>query len=72
MSTLDTIVEDLKTLPANSLEAAAGYVHQLKLASAEDRRCALDRAFGCLSPTEAEEMERAIQSHCERFDVSEW
>ena len=72
MSALETIVEELKTLPPSGLEAAAGYVRQLKLTSAADRRRALDRAFGCLSPAEGEELERAIQAHCERVDASQW
>ena len=72
MSALETIVEELKTLPPASLKAAAGYVHQLKLASVADRRRALDGAFGCLSAAEAEDLERAVQSNCERIDAGQW
>ena len=72
MSTLEVIVEELKTLPTPSLAAAASYVHQLKLASAADRWRALDRAFGCLSTAEADDLERAVQAHCERIDAGQW
>lgn len=72
MSVLETVVEELKTLPASGLAAAADYIHQLKRSSAAERKRALERAFGCLSPNEADEMERAIAANCERIDASQW
>jgi hypothetical protein len=72
MSTLEKTVEELKSLPPAKLEEAAGYIHRLKLASAEPRRGALERSFGCLTSGEAEELERAIAANCERIDASQW
>lgn len=72
MSTLEKIVEELRTLPEHSLVAAASYVHQLKVTSAEKRRGALERAFGSLSASEADDLDRAIQTHCERIDAGQW
>ena len=72
MSTLDATVEALKSLPPAKLEEVAGYIHQLKVATSHAGRLALERAFGCLTPSEAEEMERAILSNCERIDAGQW
>jgi hypothetical protein len=72
MSKLEAVVEELKTLPASGLAAAADFIHQLKQSGAAERVRALDRAFGCLSPAEADEMERAITANCERIDASQW
>jgi hypothetical protein len=72
MSTLEATVEELKSLPPAKLEKAAGYIHKLKVAGRRSGRLALERAFGCLTPSEAEAMERAIASNCERIDASQW
>ncbi len=72
MSKLESVVEELKSLPAAKLDAAAGYIHQLMLASALDRRRALESTFGCLTPAEADGMERAIAANCEGVDASQW
>jgi hypothetical protein len=71
MSKLEAVVEELKMLPPMGL-AAADFIHQLKAPSAAKRRGALDRAFGCLSASEADEMERSIAANCERIDASQW
>ena len=72
MSKLETLVEELKTLPPAKLAAAADFIHSLKLSDAAIRKPALARAFGCLSSAEAAEMERAIAANCERIDASQW
>jgi hypothetical protein len=72
MSKLEAAVEELKALPPAGLTAAADFIHQLKLSGTVARKAALDRAFGCLSPGEADEMERAIATNCERIDASQW
>ena len=72
MSTLEMTFDELKRLPPAKLEEAAGYIHQLKLASIEQRREALERSFGCLSSAEADELEQAIAANCERIDASQW
>ena len=71
MSTLEATVEELKSLAPTELAKAAGYIHKLKVADSHDGRLALERAFGCLTPTEAEDMKRAIEENCERTDASQ-
>jgi hypothetical protein len=72
MSTLEATVEELKSLPPAKLAEAAGYIHQLKVTGGVVGRQALENAFGCLTTSEADEMERAIASNCERIDASQW
>ena len=72
MHELETIVEELKTLPAGKLAAAATYIHQLKAGSKADRDRALDRAYGCLTAAEADGLASALQTNCERIDASQW
>lgn len=72
MSTLEMIVEELKTLPSNKLDEAHTLIHNLREKSVSERHAALDRAFGCLTENEAREMEKAIQDNCERIDPREW
>ncbi len=72
MSTLEATFEELKSLSPAKLADAAGYIHRLKVAGGVAGRQALENAFGCLTSSEAEEMERAIASNCERIDASQW
>ena len=66
------MVEELKSLLPAKLAEAVGLIHKLKLADHSGPKLALDRAFGCLTPAEADEMERAIAVNCENIDVSRW
>lgn len=68
MSRLESIVEDLKSLPPSGLEVAAGLVHQLKRISEEDRQTVLAQTFGSLSPEDADAMEKAIEEGCEKIE----
>jgi hypothetical protein len=73
MSTLETVVEELKHLSPGELEEAADYIYRLRLdMGAAERKRALDRAFGCLSDSEGDTMASAIETHCERIDASHW
>lgn len=72
MSTLEAMVDELKRLPPAQLEAAASYIHGLKIASTHEGRLALERAFGSLTASEADDMERAIATNCERIDANQW
>jgi hypothetical protein len=64
---LDNIVEDLKSLPPDRLEMAASFIRRLKPIGRAEREAALARTFGCLSPEEADEMERVIEEGCEQI-----
>jgi hypothetical protein len=72
VSPLENVVEDLKTLPPDRLEMAADFIRRLKPISQAEREAALARTFGCLSPEEADEMERVIEEGCERVDGQGW
>jgi isocitrate lyase len=72
VSPLENIVEDLKALPPARLEVAADFVHRLKRISEEEREAALARTFGCLSPEDADEMEKAIEEGCEQINEHGW
>src|SRR4051794_34303568 len=72
VSRLENIVEDLKMLPPDRLELAASYIRQLKPTTEAEREAALARTFGCLSPEEADEMERVIEEGCEQINERAW
>ena len=72
VSPLENIVEDLKALPPDRLEVAADFIRRLKPISRVEREAALARTFGCLSPEEADEMERVIEEGCEQIDEHGW
>jgi len=61
----NNIFEDLKVLPPDRLEMAANYIRRLKPISEAERKAALARTFGCLSPEEAGEMEIVLEGGCE-------
>ena len=68
MSTLEIVVEELKTLPPPKLEEAAGYIHRLKEATHAERLAALERSAGLWSGPEGESIEQDIKAGCERID----
>jgi hypothetical protein len=72
VSPLESIVEDLKTLPPGRLEVAADLVHRLSRISEEDRQAILAQTFGSLSAEDAEAMARAIEDGCERINEHGW
>jgi hypothetical protein len=72
MSTLELIVEELKTLTPPKLEEAAGYIHRLKEATHAERLAALERSAGLWSGPEGEAIEKAIEEGCERIDPRDW
>ncbi|MGA9625966.1 MAG: hypothetical protein WBQ65_15940, partial [Bryobacteraceae bacterium] len=64
--------EDLKLLPPEKPRMAADFVRRLKGTSEEDRQTAFARTSGCLSPEEADEMERVIEEGCEQVNEHGW
>ena len=72
VSSLENILEDLKALPPDRLEIAANFIRRLKPVSDGEREAALARTFGCLSPEEADEMERVIEEGCEQINEHGW
>lgn len=72
MSLLESIVEDLKTLPPARLEVAADFIHRLKRLSQDQCKAILARTAGALSPAEADELNRIIEEGCEKIDEHGW
>jgi hypothetical protein len=72
MSTLESIVADLRTLPPPKLQEAAALIHRLRETTREERLAALARSAGMWSGPEGEAIERAIEQECERIDPRDW
>jgi len=72
MSTLETIVEELKTLPPPKLAEAAVLIHGLREGARRERRAALRKSASILSEADGAELERIVEENCERIDPREW
>jgi hypothetical protein len=72
VSSLESIVEELKVLPPEKLAVAADFVHRLKQIGDEERQLVFSRTAGALSPEEADELSRVIDDGCERIDGRGW
>ena len=72
MSTLEMIVEELKTLPPPKLAEAAALIHGLRENVRADRLAALERSAGILTDAEGAELERVIEEGCEKIDARDW
>jgi hypothetical protein len=70
-SNLESILEDLKSLPPKRLESAADYIHKLKTVSDAERVAIIDRTAGSLTAEEGEQLERIIEEGCEQIDDHE-
>jgi hypothetical protein len=68
MSSLESILEDLRTLPPNRLESAADYIHRLRTISDAERTAIIHRTAGSLTAEEGEELARIIEEGCEQLD----
>ncbi len=66
MSTLEIIVEDLKSLPPPKLEEAALLIHGLRENARAERLAALERSAGILSAEEGALLEKVITAGCGR------
>jgi len=72
VSTFESIIEDLKTLPPNRLESAADYIHKLRTISDSERSAIIDRTAGSLTTEEGNELARIIEEGCEQVDERDW
>jgi hypothetical protein len=72
MSTMESIVEELKTLPPTKLEEAATYIHRLMETNRAERLTILRETSGAWSGPDGEVIERAIEEGCERVDPRDW
>jgi hypothetical protein len=72
VSTLEIIVEDLKSLPTPKLEEAAAYIHRLRETSRADRLAILRETSGIINPEDADAIEKTIKENCEKIDARDW
>jgi hypothetical protein len=72
VSKLETIVEDLKTLPPDRLDSAADYIHRLKTISGAERNAIFERTAGSLTLEEGDRLARNIEEGCEQIDERKW
>lgn len=72
MSTLEAIIEELRTLPAPKLAEAASYVHRLRETSREEHLAILRETAGAWSGPDGEAIEKAIEEGCAKIDASGW
>lgn len=72
MSTLEMILEELKTLPPPKLAEAAALIHGLRERTRTERLAAMERSAGILTDEEGAELERVIEEGCEKIDARDW
>jgi hypothetical protein len=72
MSTLEHIVEELKTLPPAKLEEAAKFIHRLRAASGEEALAILRETAGAWGESDGDAIGKAIDESCERIDPRDW
>lgn len=72
MSTLEAIVESLKTLPPPKLEEAASYIRGLHESTRTEQLELLNRTAGAWSGGAGEAIQKAIEDGCERVDPRDW
>jgi hypothetical protein len=65
---LESILEDLKSLPPHRLQSAADYIHRLRTISDSERNAIIDRTARSLTAEEGEELDRIIEKGCEQAD----
>jgi len=72
VSTLETIVEDLKALPTPQLAQVADYVHRLREAGRDQRNAAIARSALILTEAESTELDHIIREGCETINARDW
>ncbi len=67
MTSLETIMAELASLPATALQGVADFVHQMRQRAMTDRQAAFDASFGCMTKDEVDEFDCVIEEGCERL-----
>ena len=73
MSLLESIVRELKELPAPKLVEVSNYIHAIHLGKdgSDKRRAAILGTAGCMTGAEGEDFERSVRETADRVDVDE-
>jgi len=61
MNTIDSIVEDLRSLPKDRFAAVAETIHKMREDYRAERNRVLDETAGCMSEQEAAAFEEALK-----------
>ncbi len=69
MSTIETIVEDLRYLPKEHFDAAAEVIHKIREDYLTERNRIVDETAGCMSKEQADVFREALQES-RRTDVN--
>lgn len=72
MSTLEAIIEELRTLPAPKLAEATSYVHRLRETSREEHLAILQETAGAWSGPDGKAIGKAIEKGCAKIDARGW
>ncbi len=72
-SIFDSIVRDLREMPATKLVEVSRYIHSLHPSNenASRQRAAILATAGCMTGQEGEDFERAVRETADRIDVHE-
>lgn len=68
MTSQETIMADLESLPATALQSVADFVHQMRQRATVDRQAAFDASFGSMPKDEADAFDRVIEEGCEHIE----
>lgn len=73
MTILESIVRDLRELPAPKLVEVSNYIHALHPSTdnAKRRRDAIRGTAGCMAGEDGEDFERAVRETADRIDADE-
>ena len=71
MSALESVTEELKSLPAAEFEEAAKFIHSLKESAKIRKKAILERTFGSTRTEDAERLAKDIEEGCEQIDLND-
>jgi len=72
MTVLDSIVAELKALPAEKLNAAADYVHRLRERGRKARNRIIRETSGCLRGKAGATFAKDVEEGCEKVEAGSW
>jgi hypothetical protein len=72
MSVIESIIRDLRELPAPKLAEVAHYIRSLNPKSHERRKKALLELAGCMPGEQGADFERAVREEADRIDAESW
>ena len=71
MPALESVTEELKSLPAAEFEEAARFIHSLKASAKSKKKAILEKTFGATRIEDAERLAKDIEEGCEQIDLND-